>query len=144
VRKPPDPPVYFLDRCLGRYEVADALRKRNAGVEIHDDHFDPDTADEVWLAEIARRGWIILTRDRAIRYRAVEHEAVRRAGAAYFVLRGKDLTGAHMSEAFARALPAIEKRARQYARPLIAAVSQTGEVSILEGERRGGVRRDPS
>ena len=60
---PPERPTLFLDRSLGRVVVADALRAQGAAVEIHGDHFRHDTADEVWLTEIARRGWIVLTKD---------------------------------------------------------------------------------
>jgi hypothetical protein len=31
-------------------------------VEIHDDHFPSDAKDEVWLAEVGIRGWIVLTK----------------------------------------------------------------------------------
>ena len=47
------------------YEVGES-------VEIHDDHFAPDAKDEVWLVEVGKRGWIVLTKDDRIRYRVTE------------------------------------------------------------------------
>jgi len=57
----------FLDRSLGRRQVAEALRNAGARIEIHDDHFGPETTDEDWLREAGRRGWIVLTKDARIR-----------------------------------------------------------------------------
>ncbi len=66
------PIVFFLDRNLGKYTIAEALRQAGANVEIHDDHFQSDAKDEEWLGEVGRRGWIILTNDKKIRYRSNE------------------------------------------------------------------------
>jgi hypothetical protein len=52
--KPPESPVFFLDRSLGKKRVAAALRQAGATLHIHDDHFPPDAKDEDWLAEIFR------------------------------------------------------------------------------------------
>jgi hypothetical protein len=31
--------------------------------EIHEGNFDSDAPDEVWLAEVGRRGWVVLLKD---------------------------------------------------------------------------------
>src|SRR5437899_2965793 len=72
---PPEPIVFFIDRSRGRKIVAQALRDVGATVEIHDDHFPPDAKDEVWLTEVGRRGWVVLTKDDRIRYRLTERTA---------------------------------------------------------------------
>lgn len=60
----------FVDRCLGKTLLPDALRKLpNLVVHIHDDHFDPDEQDQVWLPEVAAKGWVILTKDKDIHHR---------------------------------------------------------------------------
>ena len=59
-------------------------------MEIHDDHFAPDTPDTVWLAEVGARGWVVLTKDSRIRRHPLELQA----------LLATDLTG----EAMARLL----------------------------------------
>jgi hypothetical protein len=52
----------------------------------------PDTAvqDHVWIPEVARRGWLILTRDRRIQERPAEIAAVRDFGARLVALTGGD------------------------------------------------------
>jgi hypothetical protein len=72
----PDRLVLFLDRDLGRHVVPAALREQGlADVEIHDDHFAPDAPDPDILAEIGRRGWLFVTKDRRIRYSGLARAA---------------------------------------------------------------------
>lgn len=40
-----------------------------------------DVRDSDWIPEVARRGWLIITRDRAIQSRRAEIDAVRESGA---------------------------------------------------------------
>lgn len=42
---------------------------------------DTGTDDEIWIAETARQGWLIITRDRRIQEHRAEIEAVRTSGA---------------------------------------------------------------
>ncbi len=35
-------------------------------MRVHDDHFKPDEADEVWLASCGRSSWVAITPDRRI------------------------------------------------------------------------------
>jgi hypothetical protein len=44
----------------------------------------------VWIPEVARRGWLILTRDRRIQERPAEIAAVRDFGARMVALTGED------------------------------------------------------
>jgi hypothetical protein len=69
-------PTFFIDRALGRKYVADALRNAGAKVEIHEDHFSPDSPDTEWLPEVSQRGWLILTKDDAIGRNILEQIAI--------------------------------------------------------------------
>lgn len=133
--------TFFIDRCLGSRDVPGALRAAGAAVEIHADHFAQDEKDEVWIPAVTARGWSILTKDKRIRRRESEVEALRRSGAAAFVLTGKDLTGAEMAQAFVAALPRMLAIVAKYDRPLVATVSRSGVVGVLVGQRRGGRRK---
>lgn len=62
--------VFFTDRDLGKQFPA-RLREAGLQVERHADHFQPATPDEVWLPEVGRRGWVVLTHDERIRYKPV-------------------------------------------------------------------------
>jgi len=50
----------------------------------------PDAKDSVWIPEVARRGWLIITRDRQIQAHRLEIQAVREHGARMVVLNGED------------------------------------------------------
>ncbi|MCI0650281.1 MAG: hypothetical protein L0Z55_00210, partial [Planctomycetes bacterium] len=97
--------VFFVDACMGRYVVANALRKAGAEVIAHDERFEPGTTDEEWLAEAGRLRWIVLTKDQRIRYRENELHALRKAGVRAFVVIGKNLTGEQIANALVAALP---------------------------------------
>jgi PIN like domain len=81
------PEVFFTDRDLGK-RFPEILRAAGLTVQRHDDHFQPETPDEVWLAAVGARGWIALTRNRRIRYAPNERDAVLRHGVALLVLVG--------------------------------------------------------
>jgi hypothetical protein len=48
----PEPWTFFVDRSLGGRVVAEALRAAGEAVEVHDDHFAVDAADQTWLADV--------------------------------------------------------------------------------------------
>ena len=134
-------PTFFLDRSLGNNVVADLLRAGGVTVELHDSHFPQDCADDVWIPAVTEKGWLILTKDGRIRKRAGHLEALRAAGAAAFILTSADATGSENANAFLRALDRVRRLAAKYMRPLIATVSPSGQVTVIEGRRRGGVQR---
>ena len=82
-------PEFFLDRSLGR---TTASRLREAGYVVHliADH-NPDDAsdvpDEEWIAEGCSNSWVLLTKDKRIRYRAEELEALQ-AGHLFCLVSG--------------------------------------------------------
>lgn len=131
----PDELVLFLDECLGAHTVADALRAAGARVEVHVDHFREGTEDTEWLTALGARGWVVLTKDRAMRRRAAELEALRAAGLRVFALTAAHLSGPATAEAFVRALRRIAGLCQARRPPFIAAVTASGLVSILEVNR---------
>jgi uncharacterized protein with PIN domain len=88
--KPPEELTFFLDRQLGRYKMAGALRKAGLKVEIHDDHFSQNAQDPEWLTVAGKKNWIVVTRDERIRYRVAEKQAIRRARVRAFVIKSSD------------------------------------------------------
>ena len=118
-----------------------ALRDAGAQVEVHDDHFVPGALDEEWLPEIGRRGWVLITKDREIRYRATEREALLGAGVRAFVLRTRGLSGFENAQILVRALPGMVRFSTGNPPPFIAAVSPSGTVAMLFRESRRRRRR---
>lgn len=111
-------------------------------MEIHDDHFAPDTPDTAWLVEVGARNWVVLTKDSRIRRHPLELQALLGANVAAFMVTATDLTGADMGCLLVAAIPKLASLVRSRARPFIATVSRQGQVMIIQGgERRGGIRR---
>jgi predicted nuclease of predicted toxin-antitoxin system len=128
----PERLVFFVDRSLGRKIIPDALRKAGEEVRVHDELFIQSAKDEVWLAEAGKQGWIVLTKDKNIRYRAIELQALLAAKVRAFVLTARgDLSGAEVGQIFVKALPAMNKLCRTTKPPFIARVSRDGSVSLI-------------
>jgi hypothetical protein len=51
------------------------------------------TLDTVWIPEVARRGWLIITRDSRIQHHRAELAAVREHGARLVALAGDEAVG---------------------------------------------------
>jgi hypothetical protein len=105
-------PEYFLNRSLGK---TTASRLREAGYVVHliADHYPDDASDipdEDWIAEGCSKGWVLLTKDKRIRYRAAELEALQEGH--LFCLASGNMDIAQMTQAFLDALPKIERAAR--------------------------------
>ena len=87
-------PKFFIDRSLGRVAVPAGLRENGWDVVTLAEHYgmprDEEVADTEWITEAASRGWPILMKDKRIRHRSAEIEAVTRG----------DLTSADMVRRF--------------------------------------------
>lgn len=134
--KPREPFVWFIDRSLGRIQLATVLRALGELVEVHDDHFAKNTPDTEWLAAVAARGWVVLTKDPAIRTNEVERAALLSAAVVAFMLGRGNLDAPAMGAAFTQAMSAMKKALRRFEPPVIATVHATGEVTVLWAEGR--------
>ena len=104
--KPPEI-VFFIDRSLGKIDVPDALRGAGYRCERHDDHWGQTTEDSVWLAGVAARKWVVLTKDERIRYRPLELQALRSARLRTFILICGNVRGADTARILLKAMPKI-------------------------------------
>src|SRR5262245_26784965 len=91
---PPEPRTIFIDRCAWSAAIGEALSTAGIPFVAHHHRFAHDTPDQEWLAAAADRGWLVVTRDQRIRYRANELAAMRRAKLHVFVFTQGGLTGA--------------------------------------------------
>jgi predicted nuclease of predicted toxin-antitoxin system len=128
--KPPEPFTWFVDRSLGRKIVVD-LRAAGFQVEEHSEHFADDAPDAEWLAGAGRRGWVVLTKDKAVRRNALELAAILAGDVACFSLGHGNLKAEQMAQAFVAARARMEKALRRYDPPMTASVTSTGHVSVL-------------
>jgi hypothetical protein len=112
--------------------------------EPHRDHFAPDAEDEAWIPAIASRGWIIVTRDFAIKRRPAEREAWNTANATVIMVRGEKLSAEDMSKLLlvAHARRRLDNYIAKRTPPMILYVNPDGQLQThLGGGRRGGRRK---
>lgn len=86
--------------------------RAGAKVELHKDHFRDDAPDAEWLAEVGRRGWVVLTKDEAIRRNPLELNALLAGNVRAFILTLANMTGVDMANLLVHHLGHIERLAR--------------------------------
>jgi hypothetical protein len=119
VAKPPDQPAFFIDRSLGRIDVPTALRRAGYQCVIHDEHFNQQTEDTVWLSAVAAENWIVLTKDERIRYRPLELKALESARLRAFIMICGNARGVDTAAILLKAMPKILNIARSEEGPFI-------------------------
>ncbi|MFY9662332.1 MAG: hypothetical protein WAJ97_17045 [Terriglobales bacterium] len=127
--KLPEQLVLFIDRSLGKQILASALRNAGHSVAVHDDYFPPDAPDNLWLSEVSRRGWVVLTKDKRIRYRASELAAVSTTKARVFTLTAGSIQAREMADIFILAMPKVQAFVARNSPPYIVTISRSGLLS---------------
>lgn len=139
---PPDavPPVassassttLFIDRDIWSHRLDEALRTAGIPFAAHRDHFPDDTPDPEWITAVGERGWVIVTRDRRIRYRANEVAAVRKSQLHLFALTSGNVSAAETATIVVKAWPAIQRAVATTAPPMMWSITRGGAVSAIK------------
>jgi|GEM_PF-1855652 len=112
-------------------ELADALHQRGRLVHMHREMFPDRTPDRIWIPEVARRGWIIVTRDKRLQTRHIEWMAFLRAKARVLWFRGDRASNVEITEGFLAALPNIDERTATLTPPYIIKVTPAGNTEQI-------------
>ena len=130
--KPPEPLTVFLDESLDSGSIAQSLAAAGAIVERLTAHFPKGTNDEAWLSLAGSKGWIVLTRDKRIRYRQLERWALQAAGVRAFVFTGGNVTLSATATVLAEALPAIRDVCASDPGPFIYHIGRAGRPQKMD------------
>ncbi len=132
-RRPPEQPEFFIDRSLGQHLLPDALRQAGYVVHTMSSVYGQDAAeqvrDEEWLGRAGQAGWLVLTKDDAIRRRPAERDALMEHGVRAFVLTTATLTGPQQVGRFIDNMHRMMQRARRPG-PWICAVYERRVVQV--------------
>ena len=101
-------------------------------VEVHDDHLPQDAPDEEWIALVGRMGWVAITKDRDIRYRNAELQAIRRHSARVIVIRMKNATGPDNAALLVKGRRRIARFAAKTPPPFVAGLYGSGTIKAYE------------
>ncbi len=100
-------PVLFIDRCAWSHVLGEALAAAAIPYVAHPSRFRHDTPDDEWLAQAADEAWLVVTRDRRIRYRVNELRAAVQARLHLFVFTQGGLRAVETAQILVQAYPAI-------------------------------------
>lgn len=128
----PEQPTIFLDRNLGKHIISRELRNEGISVVVHDDLLDAQASDETWIELVGREGWVAVTRDKNIRYRKAEIDAVRKHGARIVVVRMKDASGPAMAQLLVSNIHKIAKFTADTPAPFVARINKRGELKLAD------------
>lgn len=84
-------PTLFFDRSVGTTIPRTLVRLRvPAGIEWHQQRFERDAADDVWLPEVGANGWAVLGFDWSYHLNQAELAAIRQYNMGIFYLWGAE------------------------------------------------------
>lgn len=135
--------IVLCDRGLGR-ELPAQVRAEHPEVEAFGDRYALTMADEVILADLARRGGILLSDDRRLLDREAPARALAEHGIGCFVLVGRALTRARQAEILRRAWPHLCEIAESAERPFLCPIRATGLTTPAGEVRRWRAAAGPA
>ncbi len=124
--------VVFIERNLGKHKVTQILQDAGEQVEVHDDHLLQNAADEEWIQLVGEKGWLAVTKDKNIRYRQSELDAIKEYKARIFVIRAKNVTAEDIGEILLKALGRMKKLSARTKAPFIAAIYGDGSLKLYD------------
>lgn len=116
--------MLFLDATHQSKILATLLRDLDVRVEVHKRHFRPDAPDPEWIADVTRRGWVIISGDKGIREDGINRHAVIKARAKVFMLADTNSRGAEWAASLVVARNTILRIAEQNNGPFYCAVDK--------------------
>jgi PIN domain-containing protein len=94
-------------------------------VKWHDDLFGPRTPDQVWLQDIGTEGWLLISRDKRIKNRPGEKQALIDNGVGGFYLTQRDgPTRWQILQLLCRTIDEMERIFAQTPRPFLYGVTK--------------------
>jgi hypothetical protein len=97
------PLTFYVDECLGRF-VAEALSAGGFDVRPYYDYF-AGMQDVDWLPQVGVDRWILLTKDKNIRRRQLEVDAILNSGVRAFVVTAVGLHREDLAKLMLRVMP---------------------------------------
>ncbi len=119
--------MIFFDRSVPK-SVAEALKLvREDEVTWLEDRFNHRTPDEEWLEAAGRNDWLVVSRDKRIRTRPGEREALQRHRVGCFILgQAGNPTRWEYLKLLARTLDEMVMRFDETPRPFVYVVNSAG------------------
>lgn len=124
--------TFFLDRASESQSLREALQALGARVEIHRDYYVDDENDQVWLPEVAAKGWVIISQDQ---FNELERQAIRNAGGRAFLIVEGSMTGEEQAAIVVGAMRRMLRILKAVPAPFIACIYRAKRVLIIPKEK---------
>ena len=121
--------IFFVDRSSGK-QLAEGLKELGLNVEKHDDHFEQNTLDYVWLEKCGEMNWVVISSDKAIKKNFLEKQALIKSNLASFFFTSANLTSQQQIEIVSKGLKRIANILESNKKPFIARLDKEGKVEI--------------
>lgn len=130
--KPPDSVTLFLDESLDSDSLSAALSAAGAKVQRLSAHLPKGTDDRTWLEFAGSQDWVVLTRDKRIRYRQLERMALQAARVRAFVFTGGNVTLSDTARILVDSLSSIQAICDESPGPFVFHIGRTGRPKRME------------
>src|SRR5262249_48808690 len=110
-----------------------ALQAKGAHVEVHRDHYKADEDDQIWLPEVASKGWVIISQNQ---FNELEREAIRNAGGRAFLIVHADMKGQVEAVMVAASLPKMLRILKANKPPFIARLYNPKKILLTSSKFR--------
>jgi len=122
---------------LGRPAYCQTTKKCKIGITgpaANAPLFDPETADDMWLADIGAKGWIVFSHDKKFHKPGFESEmsAIKQFNIGCFYLWGANAKAFDKARSFFRAYDRIIQAAISTPKPFIYEVQKSGRLKRIE------------
>lgn len=126
--------TFFFDNCLSHKYAVMIRDAHGDDVRVLKHHFPPDTADVVWLQEIGRLGWVLVTEDKNIRRKPQERQALYLSKVTAFFLSKSfgELKLQEKGQALVSVWPKIQATTAACQQGSIFSITVGGEVTPLQ------------
>jgi PIN like domain len=124
--------TFFLDRASESKTLRKALQAIGARVEIHREFYQPDADDQLWLPEVAAKGWVIISQDQ---FNELEREAIRNAGGRAFLVVHGSATGEEQAAIVTGAMRRMLRMLKAVPAPFIARIYRANRVLLIPKEK---------
>ena len=118
--------TFFVDNNLSKYIVR-GMKGFGEDVVHLTEHFPASAADIDWLPFVGENGYILLTRDRNIRYNTAERQAFKKYKVGAFFLGGKGLSRCAQIRQIVRCWHRLKEYDKKTRRPYMFTVSASGK-----------------
>ncbi|HEX4485302.1 MAG TPA: hypothetical protein VH088_03495 [Terriglobales bacterium] len=128
---PPEDFVLYLDENLHNCKpILSALILRGVKHERHGSHFPPGTEDTEWLPFVGKQGWLLVTKDKRIRFNELERAAVLEHRVREFYFTSGNYSGAEMALMLIEALPEMIRTCAKHEAPFIASITKSSKINL--------------